>query len=342
MKTRVTFWLSFLLSSSICLAALSRLTPKHHYRVPDDIAAQTPGPFLAVYQDIGLDYYVFRFGLLGSGKAIREADLICTSSSKGLHGYDPEILSAALSTPDRPVRVFNLSFGFGEGLGYPTEVIKTLDLHDKVLLADLTDNTCQWHFTGMAQQALQAQNAFDAYKVLCERWLTFGRAQFLAPLLPRIAFRPASGFVAESTMTGGIAFRSSQHGGFSHAFRKEVYYPEAGKYPFEFDRDGQIHAKFLDECARRNIQIVFTSIPYRGYDPEWGNRVAAELGYRHVTVDPSDIELIDDTHMSTNGRRLFSTRLGRRLQETGDFEAALDSVRKIAPIAAGTTGTQLR
>ena len=112
--------------------------------------------------------------------------------------------------------------------------------------------------------------------------------------------------------------------------------------PFEFDRDGQIRQRLFDECARRNIQIVFTSIPYRGYDPDWGRRIAAGLGYRHVTVDPADIELIDDTHMSTNGRRLFSSRLGQRLQETGDFEAALAGVRKIAPVAAGTTGTQLR
>ena len=280
--------------------------------------------------------------MLGSGKAIREADVLCSSSSKGLYGFDPEILSASLSTAGRPVRVFNLSFGFGEGLGYPMEVIKTLNLHDKVLLVDLTDNTCQWHFTGMARQALQARYAFDAYKLLVERWLTFGRARLLAPLLPRIAFHPANGFVVESTLAGGIAFRSSRHGGYSHAFRTPARYPEAGKYQFEFDCDGQLRTKFLDECARRNIQIVFTSIPYRGYDPEWGKRVAAELGYPHVTVDPSDIELIDDTHMSTSGRRLFSTRLGQRLQDTGAFEAALNSVRQSAPIAASPIGTRLR
>ena len=68
--------------------------------------------------------------------------------------------------------------------------------------------------------------------------------------------------------------------------------------------------------------MSFTSIPYHGYDESWGSRVAAELGYPHLPVSSDGIELIDPTHMATNGRRLFSSRLGERLMETGAFDLA--------------------
>ena len=76
--------------------------------------------------------------------------------------------------------------------------------------------------------------------------------------------------------------------------------------------------------------MIFTSIPYKGYDEAWGRKIAGELGYPHVTVDPDGIELIDPTHMATSGRRLFSSRLGARLKETGYFDAALRSASRTA------------
>jgi hypothetical protein len=98
----------------------------------------------------------------------------------------------------------------------------------------------------------------------------------------------------------------------------------------------------LNECASRNIQIVFTSIPYQGYDERWGSRIAAELGYSHVPVSSEGIELIDTTHMATNGRRLFSTRLGTRLRETGAFDLAARKAWTTPQIAVRPTDEALK
>jgi hypothetical protein len=280
-----------------------------------------------MYGDVGLDYYIYRFGLFGHDRTLQNADVICSSSSKGLYGFDPEMLSRQLSTDDRQIKIFNLSFGFGEGFGYLIEVIKTLDLRDKILIADLTDNTATYHLTPMAKLALQTENRGDAYKLVSERWLTFARDWALQSHVPRIHFDPAKGFVIERAL-GTLLFRTWQTGRLQEVSSANPLHPAPGQYPFGFDGDGKLRPLFLEECAQRNIQVIFTSIPYKGYDEPWGRRIASELGYPHVAVNDQDIDLIDPTHMAASGRRLFSSRLGARLKETGCFDAAMRVARR--------------
>jgi len=320
MRKKITFWACVAVSFAISYGLAGKFIPGSWHDGPPK--RRDSRDFLAIYQDVGLDYYLFRFGLFGLDKTIRDADVICSSSSKGLYGFDPDLLSQQLSTADRQLKVFNLSFGFGEGFGYLAEVIKTLDLRDKVLVADLTDNTSHYHFTSMAQQAMQTNNRLDAYKLVSERWLAFERDYALHGKFPRLRFDTAKGYFVDTPLGNCVLCRAWQTGRIQDA-SPPILSPESGSYPFPFDRDGKIKSCLLDECARRNIQIIFTSIPYQGYDEAWGHRVAAELGYPHVTVDPSGIELKDPTHMAPGGRRLFSSRLGERLRETGACDAAL-------------------
>lgn len=269
--------------------------------------------FLSNYHDFGLDYYVLRFGLLGVDKYIRDADVICSSSSKGLFGYDAEILSANLSRPGHPVRVYNLSFGYGEGFGYLMEVIKTLDLRDKLLVADLTDNTSQYHFTGMAKVALESATWLDAYKVLLERWLTFGRDWLMQERLPKIQYSQDRGFTVAAHLDSGLMYRQLKTGNLMPVAAKAAQSAQPGHYSFGFRFD-QLRAPFFEECRRRNIKIIFTSIPYKGYDLQWGQSIARQLGdYPHLAIAPDGIELFDSTHMSAQGRQLFSERLARQL-----------------------------
>lgn len=327
MREKIAFWAFF----AISLAASYSLGMQF---IPGTWRGEKPagldfGELLpAVYQDLGWDYYVYRFGLFGHDRTIQNADVICSSSSKGLYGFDPETLSRQLSTGDRQIKVFNLSFGFGEGFGYLIEVIKTLDLRDKILIADLTDNTATYHLTPMAKLALQTDNRGDAYKVMTERWLAFERDWALHSHVPRIHFDPIKGFVAESAV-GYLLLRSWQTGRLQDVSSpRSLLHPAPAQYSFGFDGDGRLRRLFLEECANRNIQVIFTSIPYQGYDEAWGQRIARELGYPHVAVDPEGITLIEPTHMSVSGRLLFSSRLGARLKETGCFDAAMSLARR--------------
>lgn len=326
MRRTIVFWLCAGLSLSLCHFLAIALLPgswSHAPQKPRDFQHE----FLAVYQDFGLDYYILRFGLFGVDRNIQEADVICSSSSKGLYGFDPELLSQHLSTPERPIRVFNLSFGFGEGFGYLMEVVKTLDLHDKTLIADLTDNTCSYHFTPMAHRAMQTSNTLDAYKIVFERWMSFTVSNFLSGRAPRIGFDANRGFVV-ADQSVPYACRAWENGRMERAIAQKPLYPEPGRYPFPFDPDGKLKDAFFEECARRNIRIVFTSIPYQGYDEAWGRKVAGELGYTHLAVDPSGIDLIDPTHMAATGRQVFSERLGQQLRQANLFGPTVQGAQR--------------
>ena len=194
-------------------------------------------------------------------------------------------------------------------------------------LESLSRSSAEIEFSQVSKQALQTDNRFDAYKLVSERWLAFERDCALQGRIPRIRFDSANGFVVDTPQGNCFICRSLETGRIQDATPPR-FRPEPGTYPFRFDQDGKLKNSLLDECTRRNIQVIFTSIPYKGYDEAWGRRVAGELGYPHVTVDPEGIELIDPTHMAASGRRLFSSRLGARLKETGCFDAALRTANR--------------
>jgi hypothetical protein len=246
---------------------------------------------------------------------VREADVLCISSSKGLYGFDASLLGEKLSRPGHPVRAYNLSFGFGESFHYPMKVIKALDLRDKVLIADLTDNTLDWHLSDMGQLARKCPGRFDACKVVWEKWLTYQRDRLLAGTLPRIVYSREKGLHTVPYVYTGQNFRKVRTGDLTERLARRPRWARPGQYPsYPFFYD-QLREPFFEECRQRNIRIVFTSVPYEGYDPEWGRRIAEGLGYPYVAVDHEGIELRDRYHMTTKGRALFSRRLAEQLAE---------------------------
>ena len=65
------------------------------------------------------DHYFFHFGLFGVGDRIKNADVLIVGSSHAIFGLSAERIAAALSERwGRPVTVFNMALGFGEGIGF--------------------------------------------------------------------------------------------------------------------------------------------------------------------------------------------------------------------------------
>jgi hypothetical protein len=307
----IVYWVCAVagLSGSHLIACLVLPTD---WKSPRPTRSADEARFPANYDGIGLDYYVLRYGLAGTRRHIHRADILCASSSKGLYGFDARLLSEKLSTPGHPVRVYNLSFGNGEGFGYLMEIIKTLDLRDKILIADLTDNTAYYHLTGMAQLAMQTTTRADAYKLYFERNLGFQRDWLLQGVLPRLGFTREHGFALKPTISLPLD-RDRRTGNWGTRSADQSHWPRRSKYPFEFQTD-QLREPFLEECRRRNIRIVFMSIPCEDqYDPEWGERTARKLGYAYLPIAPEGIELYDGVHMSEKGRTVFSTRLAEQM-----------------------------
>jgi hypothetical protein len=298
----------------LCHQVARRLLPPT-WKAPTRPDPEGADWYLATYGDIGLDYYVTRFGRWGCAQHLREADILCVSSSKGMYGFDADLLGEKLSRPGRPVRVYNLSFGFGESFHYPMAVIQTLNLRNKVLIDDLTDNTLDFHFSPMAQLALECHHRFEADKILCEKWLAYERDRLCNGTLPRIDYSREQGFQTIPPLHGARNYRRRSNGNIMAVAAATPHWARPGKYPGYPFRYEELREGFFEECRRRNIRIIFTSIPYEGYDPEWGRQIARDLGYPYAGVDDQGIELFDLYHMSTKGREVFSQRLAERLAE---------------------------
>ncbi|MBM4073063.1 MAG: hypothetical protein FJ271_29685 [Planctomycetes bacterium] len=290
--------------------------------------------FLAVYGDFGIDYYVMRFGLLGVGEHLKKANIICSSSSKGLFGDDADLLSKKLATPDHPVRVFNLSFGFGEGLGYLMECVKSLDLHDQSLILDLTDSTRNYQFSKMGELARKTTNWLDAYKIVFENHLIYSRDRLFQNRVPKISYSVGRGFLVTPQVTSARNIRCVCNGNLQERLAAHPHEPWIGNWTLAYCYD-ELRVPFFEECNRRNIRIIFTSIPTQDFDPAWGRQIAQRLGIPHVTVDPRGIELCDKNHMSTQGRQLFSSRLAAALLDNEETAAMIHGKEAMGTSASG-------
>lgn len=304
------FFVAVAASFALCHLAVTAILPASSHGSRRNLVRDDW--FLAVYGDFGIDYYVMRFGLLGVGEHIKKADIICSSSSKGLYGFDADLLAKMLSTSDHPVRVYNLSFGFGEGVGYLMECVKSLDLHDQILVMDLADNSADLNYSNMAQLARQTRSMVDAWKIVLEKNLTYQRDLVFQDRIPKIAYDKDNGFQMMPHVARARLIRSKSNGNVQESDAPQPREPWIGEWdlPYHFDH---LRAPFFEECQKRNIRIIFTSIPTENYDPVWGRRIAQRLDKPHVTVDPRGIELMDACHMSAKGRQLFSSRLAEAL-----------------------------
>jgi hypothetical protein len=216
------------------------------------------------------------------------------------------------------------------------EVIKAQDLRDKILIADLTDNTASYHLTWMARLALQTTTRADAYKICVENKLGYKRDWLLQGILPRLQFTHENAFVLKRNVRPPYC-RDRRTGNWETHSAERSHWARRSKYNFEFQTE-QLREPFLEECRRRNIRIIFTSIPCEQlYDPEWGERTARKLGYAYLPVDPDGIEMLDCSHMSENGRTTYSNRLAEQLLAS-HFGTTAPAILP-ADVASGSSGS---
>lgn len=276
--------------------------------------------YVAEYRGIGLDYDVALHGMFGTGNRLRNADLILTSSSKGLFGYRTPIIRGELTTLGYTANVFNLAFGHGEGLGVVAEILERQSISNSVLVIDLNENSGNYQFSPSAREALES-DWLSAYRLVLSTWARYLWDWFIGPLIPRWSWKAGYGYFEPRFL--GAQYRAWNTNDLLRDDRSGLY-PCATGTPrnWSFDSNGMIRERVFAPVSAQSIRIIATAIPYRGapweapiYDPTWAARSAQEANLPFASVGYDGLLTVDGGHLDRRSAEEFSHRLAASLLE---------------------------
>ena len=273
------------------------------------------GAFLSYYKGIGVDYNIFRYNLFRVAEPLKSAEIILYSSSKGIFGYRTDLLSEAISKASgRNISAFNTSLAFGEGIPFFVQIVKELDLHDKIAIVDLSAETYLWRYSAMAEKAL-SESRLDAYKTTLNVWMHYFFDYGANPFVPEAklgSFAPRTSYMYSRSLSTGDDF--------GKPFIARFLVEAPPRFSAEFDPDGRLKSGFIEEFRRRNIGIIFTTIPYGGgpiktgvANPEWARSVSNKLAIPYASVSWDGLYTVDGIHMDPKSAEIFSGRLAKAL-----------------------------
>ena len=143
-RQSLTFWLAMASVASAGLAFARWSRPETGLLAPQE-AFSFRDKYLASYGSVSLDRYILSYDILGASRPLREADLLVLGSSKAMYGVSARRIQQSLEAKGLIKGAYNLGFGHGEGLVYPAWLIERMEIRDKIILMDATDNTGQNH-----------------------------------------------------------------------------------------------------------------------------------------------------------------------------------------------------
>jgi hypothetical protein len=187
------FWISCLVTLTIAIALVALAWRSHDRQLPARAPLWLGGDtYLSEYGSHGSPaHYIYRFGLFGLRDRLQASDLLFLGSSHVEYGVSAAQASSELTrVTGQPVRAYNLAVGFGEGIGFATEVIAANDLRDKTVVLDL--------FSPMGDggsgydKVVGRSNTLAAYLKVFDTWLRYADDYVLDPLLPRLSTQTGS------------------------------------------------------------------------------------------------------------------------------------------------------
>lgn len=277
--------------------------------------------YVAEYRGIGVDYDVALHGMFGTGDRLRNADLILTSSSKGLFGYRVPIIHDELATQGYDVNIFNLAFGHGEGLGVVAKIIERQSIAHSMLVIDLNESSGNYQFSPSARGALEA-DWLSAYRLVLSTWARYLWDWFIGPLIPRWSWNAGHGHFEPRFL--GAQYRAWNTNDLLRDDRSGLY-PCATGTPrsWSFDGDGMIRGYVLGPASARDILVIATAIPYRGapwdapiYDPSWAARSAQEASLPFAPIAYVGLLTLDGGHLDLRSAEEFSRRFAVSLRKS--------------------------
>jgi len=323
MKRRIRqFWIACLGTLAVVVSVLHFSWAAAYRQLPPRPPLWLGGQsFLSDYGTHGSTaHYLFRFGLFGMKDRLLKSDLLLLGSSHVEFGVSAATLSDELSRwKGRPIRVYNLGSGFGDGIGFAKEIISSNDLRDKSVILDL--------FSPMGEgdsnyaRIVGQGNSLGAYLKVWDAWLRYGDDWLLDPVTPFFSTRTGmklTDSVERTRLLGICTTRTWETGDVDEMWAPTIGFvfqnpapgtaqPMSRDDPYRMAGYGtwNLSGATLAFFADRHLQPAFMLLPFEGYEYTKPPANASPF----IAVSSDDLTFYDQLHLTAAGRDLSTQRI---------------------------------
>ena len=220
-------------------------------------------------------------------------------------------------------KFYNVSVAYGAGLPFLAQIIAQNGIHDRIVVADLTDVASQF---GMSPPAIEAMD-MGTMESVTRAILVNGRYQgdlLLSSAMPAVTLG-SEGFTAGGRLRPYQA-RDPDTGDDDSSVPGEAKHPILlGELDMDLGPYGGLRDRLVPFLRCRNISIIAIAIPFSGlpgnpnqFDPAFTKKAAEQAGFRYLKIPYQGIYTRDWVHLSYEFSFELSRRLGDALASLGD------------------------
>ncbi|SDT94763.1 hypothetical protein SAMN05444156_0981 [Verrucomicrobium sp. GAS474] len=321
-----SFWvglLATLIGASLLLH--SWWNPKErHLPAPPPFLPISSSTYLSSANDGELAHCLLLYGLFGTGKRMRDADLLLLGTSHVAMGLSAEILSRRMSAAlGRPFRVYNAGLGHAERWAFISQVIQHNQIENQKILFDLYgirgDGMSPWAEVVRSGNALKstvlAGNVWSGYM---EKWLFYRFVPHIS-IAQHYAQNPRSDilFYPMQFLDDAYWFRNLETGDTSAFWSPTsgMIYSTAAP-PIPNIPNSLVDAAFLEPVIRQNHLTPFlTLIPFLGFNSQEAALEAHAVGHPFIFLNGNGMGYWDGgTHLDSASRDIVTERLFLQMQ----------------------------
>ena len=263
-------------------------------------------------------------------RSVLSSDVLLYGSSKGLFGLRAQILNDYFGGE---AKFYNISQGYGEGLPFLAQIIAENGIHDRIVVADLTDVASQFDMSPAAIDALD----MGVMESLTRAILVNSRYQVdlvLSAAIPAISV-DRNGFSIGDRLRP-YEVRDPGTGDDDGSEPGDENYPIVlGHLSGNFGAYGGLLDRLVPFLRCRNISVIAIAIPFSAapgdwnqFDPEFTRKSAERAGFRFLPIPYEGLYTRDWIHLTYESSFELSRRLADTLSALGsDLKDTVDRNR---------------
>ena len=258
--------------------------------------------FIADYAGVSADHASFRnVARFEPGiRSILSSDVLLYGSSKGLLGLRAKLLNEYFGGR---AKFYNISVAYGAGLPFLAQIIAQNGIHDRIVVADLTDVASQFQMSPPAIEAMDLGMMESATRAI----LVNSRYQgdlLLSSAMPAVTVDD-KGFAIGGRLRPYQARDPDTGDDDSSAPGEDKHPIVLGELDMDLGPFGGLLDRLVPFLRCRNISVIAIAIPFSAppgeanqFDPEFTKKGSKQAGFKYLPIPYDGLYTRDWVHLS--------------------------------------------